>query len=97
MFTTSFLFIFMFSVKQQQEMLFDTYISDDYDVNSYTNLEIRSGNRKSAWQSLFTTAFTTSISEYFSTHTDGNNQVLLFYIISNGGYAMNPFAFFVKS
>ena len=78
-------------------MLFDTVISGDYDMNSYTNVEIRSGNDKSSCLSLFTTVFTTSISEYFFTHTDGNDQVLLFYSIINGVHAMVPCALFVKS
>ena len=78
-------------------MLFDTVINGDYDMNSYTNVEIRSGNNKSSGLSLFITVFTTSISEYFFTHTDGNDQVLLFYTIINGVHAMIPCAFFVKS
>ena len=78
-------------------MLFDTYISDDYDMNFYTNVEIRSGNDKSSCLSLFTTVFSTSIPEYFFTHTDGNDQVLLFYTIINGVYAMIPCSCFVKS
>ena len=78
-------------------MLFDAVISGDYDMNSCTNVEIRSGNDKSSCLSLFITVFKTSIPEYFFTHPDGDDQVLLFYTIINGVYAMIPCALFLKS